>query len=466
MKPLDYSRRGVLGGLAGAVAAPYLASTARAATTDVDVVIVGAGAAGIGAALACKANNVRYIVVEAADRIGGRALTDTKSFVGAGGHAVPFDIGCAWIHRYRDGDPFADWSRKLNFDTQAHDLSVTGLYYGRTPYSSLMVKMLGEDEEAIKKLIAKSVEAGEDVAAGTLIKDRRKPMDAASTYMGPMDMAVDFDSMSAADFHAMADYDPNYLVREGYGTLVKAVGLGNSLNIALGSPVTTIDTTGTGVRITTAGRHPGTITAKAAIVTVSTGVLASGAIRFVQPLPAEMQQAIEDVPMGLLAKIPMQIPGVGHYLSGIRPYDNVLQENSGPGDIYFLAWPWDSDLMVGFVGGNFGWELSREGQRAAIDFAKQRLGEIFGSAMPKHVKRALLTPWATDKLALGAYSAAKPGKHASRAVLAQPLWEKLYFAGEATAPDGMFATCSGAYTAGSNAAIAAMRGVHSPIAAP
>jgi monoamine oxidase len=120
--------------------------------------------------------------------------------------------------------------------------------------------------------------------------------------------------------------------------------------------------------------------------------------------------------------------------------------------------------MVGFVGGNFGWELSRKGQRAAVDFAKQRLGEIFGSNMPKRVKRALLTPWATDKLALGAYSAAKPGKHASRATLGQPLWEKLYFAGEATAPDGMFATCSGAFTAGSNAA--ATLGVHSPVAAP
>jgi monoamine oxidase len=470
MKPFDYaSRRAVLGGLAGAVSAPFIPSATRAAGTQIDVVIVGAGAAGIGASLKLKELGIGHIVVEAANRVGGRAFTDTTTFRGANGKAVPFDIGCAWIHRYRDEDPFAAWSRKLDFTTQAHDLSVTNLYYGNRPYSSLMVDMLGKDEDLIKKLIRQSVEIDhQDVAASTLIKDWRKPMDAAATYMGPMDMAVDFDQMSAADFHAMAEYDPNYLVLEGYGTLVKTVALENRMDVSLGTRVTAIKTAGSAVELAVTGRKSGTISARYAIVTVSTGVLGSGAIKFPDGLPHELSQAIDDVPMGLLAKIPLQIPGLNHWFDGIGPYDNLLAESDGLDDVYFLAWPWNTDLMVGFVGGKFAWELSRKGQRAAVDFAKQKLAALFGSSVARKVQRGLLTPWGTDPLALGAYSAARPGKHASRATLSTVVDGKLFLAGEALADDGMFATCSGAYDSGRKVAgmIAERLGVHSPVAAP
>ncbi len=446
------SRRSVLGafGALGAGALTFAGARAAPSASDVDVVIVGAGAAGIGAAIALQRMGVACRIVEAAGRVGGRALTDSTTFKGAGGKAVPFDIGCAWIHRYRDDDPFAAWSKKLQFTTQMHDLSVTRLFYGKTPYSSAMVQLLGKTEESLHTLMAESP----DVAAGTLVKDRQPPMDAAMTYMGPMDMAVDFDSLSTADFAAMADYDPNYLVREGYGTLVKAVAMQAGLDIVRDTPVTAIDYSGPDVRVMTSGAHAGTIRAKAVIVTVSTGVLAAGAIRFTPDLPATTQGAIADVPMGLLAKIPLQIPGISHYLGGIGPYDNVLQQNGPLDDIYFLAWPWDSDLMVGFVGGKFAWDLStgKGGQRAAVAYAKERLSRLFGSGIARRVTRGLLTPWGTDPLARGAYSAAKPGKHASRLALAQPVEEKVFFAGEAVAPGGMFATCSGAYMSGTTVA--------------
>ncbi len=449
MKPLTYStpsRRALLGGMAAlGVAAPALHGT-RAATTQVDVVIVGAGAAGIGAAIKLKAAGLSHAIVEAADRVGGRAFTDSTTFRGDDGKPVPFDIGCAWIHRNQPDNQMGQWARKLNFEIQRHDLDVNVLYYGRTPYSPAMVELEHKAEEELEAEFKKAVAEGRDVAGSDFIKDAPPPVDAAATYMGPMDMAADFKDMSCADYDAMPDYNPNYLVRAGYGSVVKMVALTSDLNITLNTPVTAIDTSGSGVRVVTA--RGGTIDAKAAIVTVSTGVLGSGAIRFTQPLPAEVQGAISDVPMGCFLKIPLEIPGVNHYVSGVKPYDNVMMENPGLDDIYFLAWPWNLDLMVGFVGGDFGKDLARKGQAAAIDFAKQRVGDIFGSAMRKRVRRGLLTPWATNPLTHGSYSAAKPGKFASRAVLRQPVQNKLYFAGEAVAPGGMFATCEGAYNAG------------------
>ena len=452
MKPLDYpiaSRRALLGGMAALAASPAILRPSRAASSNVDVVIVGAGAAGISAAIKLKEAGVSYLILEAAARVGGRAFTDTTTFRGDDNQPVPFDIGCAWIHRNKPDNRMGHWARKLNFEIQRHDLDVNVLYYGRTPYSPGMVALEHDTEAELEELFKKAAAEGRDAAGSTFIEDWSSPADAAATYMGPMDMAVDFDDMSSADYDAMPDYNPNYLVRAGYGSLVKMIALQSGLNIELGTPVTAIDSSGSGVKVTTAR---GTIDAKAAIVTVSTGVLASGAIRFTPALPVETQTAIDDVPMGCFAKIPLEIPGVGHYMNGIKPYDNVMMENPGPDDIYFLAWPWNCDLMVGFVGGKFGWDLSRKGQAVAIDFAKQKVGDIFGSDMRKRVRRGLLTPWAVNPLTHGAYSAAKPGKFASRAVLRRPVQEKLYFAGEAVAPGGMFATCEGAYNAGLAAA--------------
>ena len=85
------SRRTVLAGGAAAIAAPAIG--ARAANIDVDVVVIGAGAAGIAAARRLAAAKARFVVIEASDHVGGRCVTDTKAF------DVPFDRGAHWIHR-------------------------------------------------------------------------------------------------------------------------------------------------------------------------------------------------------------------------------------------------------------------------------------------------------------------------------------------------------------------------------
>ena len=128
-------------------------------------------------------------------------------------------------------------------------------------------------------------------------------------------------------------------------------------------------------------------------------------------------------------------------------------EHPGKQDIFFLAWPWDSDLMVGFVGGDFAWELSAAGEKAAIDFATQRLGDIFGSDMSKKVKKGLLTPWASNPFVRGAYAAAMPGDYESRKIIGTPVNNRVYFAGEALATGGMYGTCTGAYNSGMEVAM-------------
>jgi monoamine oxidase len=130
-----------------------------------------------------------------------------------------------------------------------------------------------------------------------LIKDWCPLVDAAATYMGPMDAATDFERLSFLDLHHLAKYEPNHLVKKGYGALVLAVANCLQLPVVTGTPVTGIRHGGPHVLVDTTGKCPGTITARAVIVTVSTGVMNSGAIKFVPPLPDNYQAAFSELPM-------------------------------------------------------------------------------------------------------------------------------------------------------------------------
>src|SRR6185437_15183752 len=90
------SRRSFLAASAALLAGPAFA--AKPAGEDADVIVIGAGAAGIAAARRLTAEKMRVMVFEASDRIGGRCVTDTKTF------GVPFDLGAHWIHN-PDGNP-------------------------------------------------------------------------------------------------------------------------------------------------------------------------------------------------------------------------------------------------------------------------------------------------------------------------------------------------------------------------
>ncbi|RWE81098.1 FAD-dependent oxidoreductase, partial [Mesorhizobium sp.] len=115
--------------------------------------------------------------------------------------------------------------------------------------------------------------------------------------------------------------------------------------------------------------------------------------------------------------------------------------------IYFLCFPFDLDLMVGFVGGDFAWEMSAAGEAAGVDFVVDRLCAIFGGDVRKHVGRAMMTNWGGERFVRGAYAAARPGRSQARATLMQPVAEKIFFAGEHLAGP-LMQTCGGARLSG------------------
>ncbi|WP_227268977.1 flavin monoamine oxidase family protein [Roseobacter weihaiensis] len=426
------SRRQILAGLA---TAPLLPTVVSSQTSNPDVIVIGAGASGIAAARRLIASGKTVQVIEAADRIGGRAYTETDTF------GVPYDQGCAWLQG-PDDLPHLQAAKDLGFHLHDHDTAHDALFVEGRRASH---KEQRQYDRAYARLY-QALTTDADVA-GASLASLDQPMDAvAQTWTGPLDFGVDLTDLSTADWNVYPDYDVNYLVREGLGSLV--AHLGRALPVSLNTRATAVDWSGQGVRVETT---QGMLEAKAVIVTVSTGVLASGAIRFAPELPADKQQAIADVPMGLLTKIALQFDGERFDLQENNFLTYAIPNELPAEACYFLTFPTGHDIAVGFVGGQFGWAMADAGPDAAVDFALNEFSKAVGSNAQRHFIKGHMSGWAKDRLTLGAYSAAQPGKAASRTVLAEPLGDRVFFAGEAVAGP-YIALLSGAHMSGDSVA--------------
>lgn len=400
---------------------------------DVDVVIVGAGAAGLGAAKVCRAAGLNFKVLEAMGRIGGRAFTSSEHF------GIPFDIGCAWLHG-ADRNPFFPEAQAAGWTLQYHDMALDHLYFDRRRAETSEIEEMNRADATLAEAL-KTYQGADDRLSAIVGKGHG--MRAVATYAGPMDFGQDIDEISIADFKRAADLEPNYFTKEGFGALVARFGA--DVPVDLNTAVKRIRWDGPDVLVET---DRGTICAGKVIITVSTGVLAFGNIEFEPELPPLYTDSFFDLPMGMLTKIPVEIKGAR---LGLKPLDDLLIERPARNDIYFLAFPFDCDLMVGFVGGDFAWELTVAGEAAARDFAIDRLAGIFGSDVRKLAGRSMMTNWGAEPTVRGAYAAARPGRARAREILAQPVAEKIYFAGEALAGP-LMQTCGGARLSGERVA--------------
>ena len=141
------TRRSLLAGLGGVAASGCGART----PAEPDVVVIGAGSAGIAAALTARAAGLEVLVLEAMDRIGGRAFTDTTTF------GSPFDVGCAWLHK-ADDNPYTAWARAQGFTLRAHEYDLEKVWLGPRPAPARLVNAAEEAmSEAITTASADSV---------------------------------------------------------------------------------------------------------------------------------------------------------------------------------------------------------------------------------------------------------------------------------------------------------------------
>jgi monoamine oxidase len=405
---------------------------------EADVLVVGAGVAGIAAARSLRARGLSCLMLVAKRRIGGRAFTD----------ATGFDHGASWLHQAND-NPLTGFAEALGFEVVDHDKLRQRLLFteGRFASPAERRSFAAAEDDFWRVIEAAAADGAPDRAASEAAPSGGRFDALVAHWEGAQICAAELSRMSLHDFAATALDGPNLLLRRGLGTLVATLAEG--LPIRLGAGVSRLHWGGQGV---VAEGACGRIRARAAIITVSTGVLAQGGMAFSPDLPAPMLEAIQALPMGLLNKLAFPIPP--GTLPEFGPFASLRRDIAAPGDrpISWIARPYGAPVMLAFIGGSLAWELSREGPAAAEAHARAEFARIFGAAAAQALGAPIITDWGNDPAFCGSYSHARPGAQAARRVLAEPLGDgRLIFAGEACHPR-FAATVAGAWLSGEAAA--------------
>lgn len=400
---------------------------------DPDVIVIGAGAAGLSAAKALIADGFAVLVLEAAGHVGGRCVTDAETF------AAPFDRGGSWLHA-ASVSPLARVAEAHGAKFWKDDPAWRFVHVDGRP---LTAEEVGDYARYQMGMWAPVHECGRRDPQATIASALPDSpwRGAAGNWVAQLH-GGDADVVAAADVAQYREGEGDWLVEGGLGAFVRA--LHADVPVRLNCPVTAVDHSARRVRVET---PEGAITADRVVVTVSTGVLAAEAIRFHPPLPDEKLAAVEALPNGLLNKVGIEFdPAWREAVSG-----DLMDYHRGGEEYCTINFGFaGSSLAVGFTAGRFAAELEREAG-AATAFCREALRASFGADVGKHIRKTCETAWKANALTFGSYSYARPGGAHQRAVLARPIDEKVYFAGEATSSEA-YSTVHGAWMSGGRAA--------------
>lgn len=419
---------------------------------DTDVVIVGAGLAGLGAATALRERGLRCVVLEASNRIGGRAwTTHPPELAGAW-----FDHGAIWFHDAANNPltPIAEAAGLplLRSDELRQERTYVGARLANAAELADYDAAWSRFEAMADALITRDGDASMAAVTAALPDDPWAPT--IEAWEAAVICAAPAERFSARDWRRNALGGFNLVPDGGIGAFVQG-HLGSGLDIRLNTPVERVRSGGPAGRVDVVTRS-GTVSARACVVTVSTGVLAAGTIAFEPALPARTLEAIAALPMGLAIKVVLRANGPDRL---DLPTHCSIERMVGRTDDPFMpiqAWPFGRDYVQGWIGGPLAWDLSGAGDAAIFDHGLAQLRALFGHRVDKLFAGGarLRTHWDADPWVRGAYCYALPHQAEARDRLAEPLADgHLMLAGEGcNVPYA--GTVAGAWISGRDAAVA------------
>ena len=448
---------------------PVAPAAARpvAAQQRYDVIIVGAGMAGLTAGKNLLHAGRSFVILEATDRIGGRGRTDSTTF------SAPIDLGGAWIHNVRT-NPLTPVITGSGYATQETDVDAAHHLFFNHHFARPQDR---ERFERITKAFEESLEESQhhdDAAANHLPHEEpgggpavpgappfEKLRELVALNSGPLESAVELEESSSVDAGAFLAGE-DVLITRGYGTFVQEYGEEVLPQVRLSSPVTRIsrDPRGAldGGGVTVETKQGDRFSGRMVLVTVSTGVLAAGKIQFDPELPAAKVAAIRGLPMGLLDKVILEFssPDVFPRQDGAA-VENAWLLYGGDLDrrddgMAFVFRPMGTLIAIGFFGGKRAWELEKlpnHGRERMVELALAAMSDMCSCDAGRALVKSRTTEWGADEWTLGASSAALPGQAAMRQKLAEPIDHQLYFAGEACD----FSTYNGSFAGAYNSAV-------------
>jgi len=399
---------------------------------DIDVAVIGAGAAGIAAARRLRGKRQSVVLIEARDRIGGRAWTFRAG-------ALALDLGCGWLHS-ADANEWTALAPSLGFAVDDYPPPwARPAYQGNFPPAEQQAYWAAW-RDFYARVDAKAVTHGERPMSDCFEPGGRwnGMLGAMVTYIN----GAEADKITLREYAVYRDSEVNFRIPQGYGALIEAYAA--PLDIRRDCPVTLIDHRGPRLRIVT---PQGDVSARAAIVAVPPGVIANEALRFSPALPAKLRAA-HALPLGIADKVFLHLENADDLPADTRVFGSTTSIETGS---YTLR-PSGKPVIEGYFGGAFA--RACEGGLAA--FAMEQICAALGSDMRKRLTPLAESAWANDPFSLGAYSYGSADARVVRAALAAPIDEKLFFAGEHCS-DLDFSTAHGAYRSGVIAADQAIK---------
>ena len=342
-------------------------------SSDVEVVVIGGGAAGVAAAKRLHSASIRCLLVEARPRLGGRAWTVHDE----SGHAL--DLGCGWLHS-ADRNPWVGVA-------QAEGLTVDRTpppWMNRPLERSFPRAELIDFRKAFNEFYDRLHDAAQRRrrCAGVDLLDpssRWNPlMNATSTYIS----GAALDRISLKDLDRYHSTDVNWRAVEGYGTLISKHGA--ALPQMLDCPVSAVDHGGKRLRIETS---KGAIAADRAIVTVPTSVLAAERISFTPALPQKIEAA-RGLPLGVDDKLFIALAGAEEFDTSVRVYGRTDRVGTAGYHLRPFGWP----IIECYFGGDCAAELEKGGRRCVLRFCRVRAH--------RRVRQRFRPPAQTDPCAL------------------------------------------------------------------
>jgi polyamine oxidase len=435
------------------------------------VIVVGAGFAGLAAANALQRAGVEVVVVEARERIGGRAWTAEVA-------GAPIDLGCSWIHTPL-GNPMSQFAAQAGVgtvpfgfnDVIAPNISAFDVRGGGWVPQGELGPVLLQTAVFESQLPALRDRLGADASLAKALKRylRESDLDADSKRRVEFAVRVVNESSFAASLEKVGldgyldigeAYDEeDVLPAGGYTNLVAALGAG--LDVRTGETTREVRYGPSGVEVDTSpadssddvndGRRArGPVTTHAGshvLVTVPLGVLKKGSIEFTPRLPKQKRQAIRSVGFGAFEKVVLRFddafwrPDRAHFAYAGKKQQEYplyldLTDASGTG----------LPALVVFTHGRFARSLRKRKTAPVERRVLEILEEMYGP-IPAPVE-VLRTRWLKDPYSLGAYSYPRRRTGAGDFdQLAEPVAGRLLFAGEATTPD-RYGYADGAFDSG------------------
>jgi monoamine oxidase len=427
---------------------------------DADVIVIGAGAAGLAAARALGERSLRVVLVEARDRIGGRVWSKPVA-----GSVEPAELGAEFIH-----GPAAETMQLL------HDAGLHAVPIGDEAWTIGENGQVERNDQSFVAAATALLEKASSLAADESAQRFFERFSHDPSLHETVEMARAFvegfeaANPAIASIRAIADE-----VRSGADVTSArpAGGYAPMFHFLHGACVAA----GVDIRLTRSVRRiswrrgevcvealqDGSVEemrARSAVVTLPVGVLqacdAETGISFEPELPASKRDALASLVMGCVVKVVLWFKSrFWEEVSGGRYRDSAFFRGiQQPFAAYWTFVPLRAPLIVAWVGGPKAVALSRLAAPELIERASREFGALVGAS---EIARAQLEggamhDWDADPYSRGAYSYVAVGGANARAELGAPVDDALFFAGEATSTDGQGGTVNGALQTGMRAA--------------